>query len=53
MAAYPFLATVLMTFLIKGGPAGHWRCNAFVALAVSAVVAAMATLAANLLFTRT
>lgn len=51
MVAYPFFATMLMTLLIKGGPAGHWRCNAFVALAVSVVVATMATLAGDLLLT--
>ena len=52
MVAYPFLATMLMTLLITGSPAGHWRCNAFVALAVSAVVTTMATLAGDLLLSR-
>ena len=50
MVAYPLVATMLMALLIKGGPAGHWRCNAFVALAVSAAVSTMATLAGDLLF---
>lgn len=52
LVAYPFLATILMALLIKDGPAGHWRCNAFVALAVSSVVATMATLAGDLLLCR-
>ena len=52
LVAYPLLATTLMALLIKDGPAGHWRCNAFVALAVSSVVATMATLAGDLLLCR-
>ncbi len=51
LVAYPLLATAVMALLIKDGPAGHWGCNAFVALAVSSVVATMATLAGDLLLT--
>jgi len=49
LVGYPLLATVLMAWLIKNGPAGHWRCNTFVALAVSSVVVTMAALAGDLL----
>jgi len=51
VVAYPFLATTLMALLVRDGPAGHWRRNAFVALAVSSVVVTMATLAGDLLLT--
>lgn len=46
--ACPLLAAAVMALLLKDGPAGHWCCNAFVALAVSSVVATMATLAGDL-----
>jgi 1,4-dihydroxy-2-naphthoate octaprenyltransferase len=52
LVAYPLLAAAVMALLIKDGPAGHWRCTAFVALAVSSVVATMATLAGDLLLCR-